>query len=53
MNTVLVEKDALDLAAELVGNNKVVAFPTETVFGLGVKFWIKRGFRCTISNKKT
>ncbi|MFQ6792523.1 L-threonylcarbamoyladenylate synthase [Thomasclavelia sp.] len=41
MNTVLVEKDALDLVAKLVSDNKVVAFPTETVFGLGVKFGSK------------
>ena len=38
MNTVLVEKDALDTVAKLVAANEVVAFPTETVFGLGVKF---------------
>ena len=38
MNTVLVEKDALDTVAKLVTANEVVAFPTETVFGLGVKF---------------
>lgn len=38
MNTVLVEKDAIEDVASLVEANQVVAFPTETVFGLGVKF---------------
>ena len=52
MNTVLVEKDALDLAAELVGNNKVVAFPTETVFGLGVKFGSKEALDALYQIKK-
>ena len=52
MNTVLVEKDALDLAADLVGNNKVVAFPTETVFGLGVKFGSKEALDALYQIKK-
>ncbi len=38
MNTVLVEKNAIEEVAKLVSDNQVVAFPTETVFGLGVKF---------------
>lgn len=38
MNTVLVEKDAVEQVVKLVNDNQVVAFPTETVFGLGVKF---------------
>ena len=38
MNTVLVEKNALEEVAKLVNDSRVVAFPTETVFGLGVKF---------------
>ena len=38
MNTVLVEKNALKEVVELVKDSQVVAFPTETVFGLGIKF---------------
>lgn len=38
MNTVSVEKDAIEQVVKLVNDNQVVAFPTETVFGLGVKF---------------
>lgn len=38
MNTVSVEKNAIEEVAKLVSDNCVVAFPTETVFGLGVKF---------------
>ena len=38
MNTVSVEKNAIEEVAKLVSDSRVVAFPTETVFGLGVKF---------------
>ena len=38
MNTVSVEKDAIEQVARLVSDSQVVAFPTETVFGLGIKF---------------
>lgn len=38
MNTVSVEKNAIDQVANLVNDSQIVAFPTETVFGLGVKF---------------
>ena len=38
MYTVSVEKDAIEQVAKLVSDSRVVAFPTETVFGLGVKF---------------
>ena len=38
MNTVLVEKNDMKKVAELLRRGEVVAFPTETVFGLGVKF---------------
>ena len=38
MNTVSVEKNAIEEVAMLVSDSRVVAFPTETVFGLGVKF---------------
>ena len=38
MNTVLVEKNDMKEVAELLRRGEVVAFPTETVFGLGVKF---------------
>lgn len=31
MNTVLVEKNAIEEVAKLVSDNQVVAFPTETV----------------------
>lgn len=38
MNTVLVEKNDMKEVVELLQRGEVVAFPTETVFGLGVKF---------------
>lgn len=38
MNTVSVEKSAIDQVVNLVNDSQIVAFPTETVFGLGVKF---------------
>ena len=38
MNTVLVEKNAIEEVAKAVSNDQIVAFPTETVFGLGIKF---------------
>lgn len=38
MHTVSVKKEDIEQVAKLVSDNRVVAFPTETVFGLGVKF---------------
>lgn len=38
MDTVLVEKENIDEIVQLLNANEVVAFPTETVFGLGVKY---------------
>ena len=38
METVLVEKKNINEVVELLNHDEVVAFPTETVFGLGVKF---------------
>ena len=38
MNTVSVKKEDIEQVAKLVSDSRVVAFPTETVFGLGVKF---------------
>lgn len=38
METVLVEKENINEVIELLNHDEVVAFPTETVFGLGVKF---------------
>lgn len=38
MNTVSVKKEDIEQIAKLISDNRVVAFPTETVFGLGVKF---------------
>ena len=38
METVLVEKKNINEVVELLKQDEVVAFPTETVFGLGVKF---------------
>ena len=37
METVLVEKKNINEVVELLKQDEVVAFPTETVFGLGVK----------------
>lgn len=52
MNTVSVEKDALEKVANMVSANKVVAFPTETVFGLGVKFGSKEALDALYQVKK-
>ena len=38
METVLVEKENVNEVIDLLNHDEVVAFPTETVFGLGVKF---------------
>ena len=38
METVLVEKENINEVIDLLNQDEVVAFPTETVFGLGVKF---------------
>ena len=38
METVLVEKENINGVIDLLNHDEVVAFPTETVFGLGVKF---------------
>lgn len=38
MKTVLVEKENIEEVVELLQQGEVVAFPTETVFGLGVKY---------------
>ena len=41
METVLVEKKNINEVVELLKQDEVVAFPTETVFGLGVKLNIE------------
>ena len=38
METVLVEKENINEVIDLLNHDEVVALPTETVFGLGVKF---------------
>lgn len=38
METVLLEKENINEVIDLLNHDEVVAFPTETVFGLGVKF---------------
>lgn len=38
METVLVEKENINEVIDLLNHDEVAAFPTETVFGLGVKF---------------
>ena len=38
METVLVERKNINEVIDLLNHDEVVAFPTETVFGLGVKF---------------
>lgn len=38
METVLVEKENIEDVVKVLQHGQVVAFPTETVFGLGVKF---------------
>lgn len=38
MNTVLVEKENIEKVVKVLQQGEVVAFPTETVFGLGVKY---------------
>lgn len=36
--TRVISKENIDIVCETVGNDGVVAFPTETVYGLGVRF---------------
>lgn len=38
METVLVEEKQISLIVDFLNQHQVIAFPTETVFGLGVKF---------------
>lgn len=38
MKTVLVEKENINAVIDALNHDEVVAFPTETVFGLGVKY---------------
>lgn len=38
MKTKIIKQNELDLAAKMLQNGEVIAFPTETVFGLGVVF---------------
>lgn len=52
MNTVSVEKNAIEQVATLVSDNRVVAFPTETVFGLGVKFGSKEALNALYELKQ-
>ncbi|MDD8048629.1 MAG: L-threonylcarbamoyladenylate synthase [Thomasclavelia sp.] len=42
MKTVLVDESELDLVANKLATEECVAFPTETVFGLGVKYGSKK-----------
>lgn len=45
METVLVDKENIDKIVDLLRNNQVIAFPTETVFGLGVRFPCKEALQ--------
>lgn len=45
MKTVLVDKENIDIIVEFLRNNQVIAFPTETVFGLGVRFSSKEALQ--------
>lgn len=38
MQTKIVTKDQIDLLVEALNNDEVIAFPTETVFGLGIVY---------------
>lgn len=39
MKTQLLDHSQLDIAAHLIQQGELVAFPTETVYGLGASFW--------------
>lgn len=52
MKTVLVTKENIDIIVQNVRNNQVVAFPTETVFGLGVTYGSKEALQKIYALKK-
>lgn len=52
MNTVLVDKKDIDNIVISLHNNHVVAFPTETVFGLGVVFNSKEALQSLFELKQ-
>ena len=45
MNTVLVDKENIDKIVDFLRSNQIVAFPTETVFGLGVRYLSKEALQ--------
>lgn len=52
MKTVLVGKENIDRIVENLRNNQVVAFPTETVFGLGVRYGSREALQAIFELKK-
>ena len=45
MDTKLLNSTEVELVADLLKNNEVVGFPTETVYGLGVLFDSEEAFK--------
>lgn len=45
MNTVLVDKENIDKIVDFLRRDQVIAFPTETVFGLGVRYLSKEALQ--------
>ncbi len=52
VKTVILYASDLVLAADLLKNDEVVAFPTETVYGLGARVFSERGIKKIFSIKK-
>lgn len=52
MKTVLVDEKQINLIAHSLNEHQVIAFPTETVFGLGVKFDSLEGLKRIYEIKK-
>lgn len=48
----VVKKNELEIAAKLLKNGELVAFPTETVFGIGVIFDNEKAYKELISVKR-
>ena len=42
LTEILTLEDGLEKAVELIRKGEVVAFPTETVYGLGATRWIRK-----------
>ncbi len=52
MGLLKIEKNEIQVAADLINSGKIVAFPTETVYGLGVVFDNQKAFNDLVIAKK-